>query len=119
MSTTTKVRPMIGDFRARLGQLVFTDRQAFEKAVSNYLGVSRHRSTFNLGDTVYLDYAGVTVTGQVWALAEGKGSYWIRGNDGVTYRISGKTSGWRTVIATNSLGAAISDDMVREIRGAA
>ena len=113
MSTLTKIP---GEFVGRIGTLIFTDRQAFEKAVPTYLGLSRHRTTFKVGETVYLDYDGRTVTAQVWSDGPAKGSYWVRGNDGVTYLIGRKTGEWRPVTPTNSFGSALSDSDVRDLR---
>lgn len=107
---------MPGDFRARLGLRIFTDRQQFEAAARCFLGLSRHRSTFVLGETVYFDYDGTAVAADVWSTAPEKGSYWVRGDDGVTYKISAKIRGWRHVQAVDSRGPAISKDVVQQIR---
>lgn len=111
--------PIPGDFRARLGGRVFTDRHEFEKATKTFLGLSRHLYAFALGDLVYFDYADRPVVADVWADGPNAGSYWVRGDDGVTYLIGKKVRGRRFIQPCTNQGSAIGDDRVRELRSAA
>jgi hypothetical protein len=115
---TNLTTPIPGQFHGRLGLRTFLDRQQFEKAARCFLGLSRHRNTFAIGETIYFDYDGVGVAADVWSTAPGKGSYWVRGDDGVTYKVSAKMGGWRQVQAVDSRGTALSAYDVQRIRKA-
>lgn len=108
-----------GQFRGRLGLRTFTDRREFEVAAKRFLGTSRHNGSFKVGETVYFDYDERPVAAEVWSEGYDKGSYWVRGDDGVTYLISGKVRGWRHIQPCTNLGQAIGKDAVRRLRGAA
>lgn len=116
MSTQT---PIPGTFLGRLGLRTFTDRHQFERAAKAFLGLSRHRHSFKLGEVVYFDYLDRAVAADVWAEAEENGAYWLRGDDGVTYLIGRKRGGQRRIQAVNNLGLAIGDDKVHALREAA
>lgn len=113
------VSPIPGHFRARLGLRVFDDRREFEKAARCFLGLSSHRTNFAIGESIYFDYDEHPVAAEVWSQGPDRGSYWARGDDGVTYLVGGKTRGWRNIQPCTNQGTAISKADVRRIRAAA
>jgi len=71
-------------FKGRLGGMDFDDPAAFDKALK-----IQRPSPRRIGSEVAFYVGRTWVTGQIWDRAPGRSNWWVRGNDGHTYRANG------------------------------